>query len=72
MVKNDMFEYLGLEESEYSQVVFNTDTISSGIQLADCLNLKAMLGPKVVLCYKSMNSNLAVFQCLEAEASRDH
>ena len=35
-----MFEYLGLEESEPSKIVFKTDKISSGMQLADCLNLK--------------------------------
>ena len=48
MVKSDMLEYLGLEESEIqgihdskeTNIVFKTDRISSGLQLADCLNLK--------------------------------
>ena len=39
MVKSDMFMYLGLEESKKSKIVFKTDKISSGMQLADCLNL---------------------------------
>ena len=70
MVKRDMFKYLGLEEVEESKIVLNTDSISSGMQLADCLNFTAMVGPKVVLCYKSYPTNLGIFQCLEEEAAR--
>ena len=48
MVKSDMLKYLSLEENEIqgildskeTKIVFKTDRISSGLQLADCLNLK--------------------------------